>query len=328
MNKPYNIAVVISTYNGSAYIKEQIDSIIKSVEYAERSLKYVIVVRDDGSSDNTIEILKEFQNEGLPIELIIDGQTLGFKESFHKLLQYVNGRSDYIFLSDQDDIWKIEKVTRFVETFKRSKETQPFAVYSDLEMFGDDLSSSISMSEYSHFDHKKDSYQYWMLTNNVTGAALAINSSAVEIICKLTDEVWRTEKYHDWLIIRTISAIGGWQYIDQTLTQYRQHQSNASHKFQRKRVLFKDIRPIYYRIKHYYWDSIVANAILIEELRRVPSLEVKQIALQLDNELNIVLHSKRLARLKYISTLSRFVYSDRVSITRKKLELIISLLVN
>lgn len=97
-----NVNILMSTYNGSKYLKEQIESIL-SQTYTNISL----FIRDDGSTDGTEEILKEYtDNEKITV---IYGKNIGFVKSFLSLL-YECGKADYYGFSDQDDVWKEDKV--------------------------------------------------------------------------------------------------------------------------------------------------------------------------------------------------------------------------
>lgn len=95
------ITVCIATYNGERYIEEQLNSIIHQLRPTDE-----IVISDDGSSDNTLRIVQsiDFPN----IRIITNKGEHGYTPNFENALQYSHG--DYIFLSDQDDIWKENKV--------------------------------------------------------------------------------------------------------------------------------------------------------------------------------------------------------------------------
>ena len=87
----------MSTYNGEAFVAEQLESIInqtyKNIE---------IVIRDDGSSDNTVGIIKEYQKKYNNIKLY-EGKNVGFVKSFFELLSLA--KADYYSYADQDDVW-------------------------------------------------------------------------------------------------------------------------------------------------------------------------------------------------------------------------------
>ena len=115
------VAVLISTYNGEKYIKEQIDSILnqtyKNIE---------IVIRDDGSSDSTIEIIKEYQKKHSNI-ILKEGTNVGFIKSFFQLLGLAD--SDYYAYCDQDDVWMENKIELAVNALNEADNTKPNMVF-------------------------------------------------------------------------------------------------------------------------------------------------------------------------------------------------------
>ena len=100
--KSLRIAILMSTYNGASYLKEQIDSLEK------QDVPVDIFIRDDGSTDKTIDILKKYQSK--PNVHIEYGINLGYKKSFMTLLMKVNDY-DYYAFCDQDDIWLPNKIS-------------------------------------------------------------------------------------------------------------------------------------------------------------------------------------------------------------------------
>ncbi len=107
------ISVLVVTYNGETYIREQIDSILKNIGLGDE-----LVVSDDGSLDTTREILKSYQNR-MPESVL-------WKDRVKALLPNVEAglracRGDYIFLADQDDVWMPDKVEKVMEVFRRKK---------------------------------------------------------------------------------------------------------------------------------------------------------------------------------------------------------------
>ena len=96
------ITVLMSTYNGEKYIREQIDSIL------QQSMPADIMIRDDGSSDGTVDIIEEYISKGTPVELI-KGENVGVIASFFELIKAAP-EEDYYAFSDQDDYWYPEKV--------------------------------------------------------------------------------------------------------------------------------------------------------------------------------------------------------------------------
>ena len=105
------VCVLMSTYNGENYIVEQINSILKQI-----NVTVELIIRDDGSSDNTSSIIRKFENDYSNI-LFIQGENVGVGRSFMELLKYAP-ESDYYSFADQDDVWLEDKLCRAVNMIK------------------------------------------------------------------------------------------------------------------------------------------------------------------------------------------------------------------
>lgn len=114
------ISVCMATYNGAKYIKEQVDSILQRLDDNDR-----LVISDDCSSDNTVDILKSYADPRIKIfhhtpdkkdHKYSKGHYLSTK-NFENAL--INAKGDYIFLSDQDDIWENDKVRVSMEDLSK-----------------------------------------------------------------------------------------------------------------------------------------------------------------------------------------------------------------
>lgn len=103
MNKPF-VTVLMSTYNGDKFISKQLDSIL-----SQQDVKVRIVIRDDGSKDNTISIIKTYMMQYKDKISFHCGENVGFAMSFNWLIKNV-GESEYYAFSDQDDFWYPDKL--------------------------------------------------------------------------------------------------------------------------------------------------------------------------------------------------------------------------
>lgn len=122
------VSVVMATYNGEEYITEQLDSIVNQSYPVDE-----IIICDDKSTDRTIEVITEYilKNKVQQIKLYENSENLGFAENFNKALNLADG--DYIFFSDQDDIWENNKIQIMLD--KMDEYTDCKLLCSDYEPF-------------------------------------------------------------------------------------------------------------------------------------------------------------------------------------------------
>src|SRR5574344_1640995 len=113
------ISIAMCSYNGERFIKEQIDSII-----AQTYKNFELIIVDDGSKDNTIEIIKYYQSKDSRIKLFQNEKNLGFVKNFEKAITLCSG--DFIALADQDDVWKKNKIEVFLNNIDKN-----MLIYSD-----------------------------------------------------------------------------------------------------------------------------------------------------------------------------------------------------
>lgn len=113
MVRKTRISVAMVSYNGGQYIGEQIASILPQLGEQDE-----LVVSDDGSADQTLGIIQEYQRQDARVRLV-EGPGKGVKKNVEHALRHTEG--DYIFLADQDDIWMPDKVKQVMEAFRRQK---------------------------------------------------------------------------------------------------------------------------------------------------------------------------------------------------------------
>jgi len=215
-----DISVALTTYNGEKYIEEQIVSI------QEQSLvPYEIVICDDNSSDNTIEIIMKLQITYHNIKLYQNKTQLGLNENFEKAISLCS--CNYIALSDQDDIWLRDKLKIELELLQlHEKADTPILVHSDLEM----VDEKQCRLHNSFFEYRGISYpdskglSRVISHNGVMGNTILMNKKLVEMALPFPKKL----QYHDyWLPI--ISEIYGQRITsEKVLVQYRIHENNSS----------------------------------------------------------------------------------------------------
>ena len=213
------ISILISTFNGKKYIKEQLDSIFnqtyKNIE---------IIVRDDGSSDNTIEILKSYNIK--PIDTKIN---LGAMGSFEELLKYAlqNSNSDYFMFCDQDDVWdtkKVEKTLAKMEEMEKEFGNIPLLVHTDLEVVDEKLNTiNNSFMNFQKINPGINKFHNLLIQNTITGCTMMINRKLAQMCLPIPDKAIM----HDWWIGLVASQFGKIGYLNESTIKYRQHTSNT-----------------------------------------------------------------------------------------------------
>ena len=116
MNENNLIAILLCTYNGSKYLREQLDSLIEQTHK-----NWILYVSDDGSSDDTLDILHHYQRTLGTRLFIFEGPRQGFARNFISLIQNPLVDGDYFAFSDQDDIWLDDKLARSLAALQQSR---------------------------------------------------------------------------------------------------------------------------------------------------------------------------------------------------------------
>jgi glycosyltransferase involved in cell wall biosynthesis len=219
------VMVVLSAYNGARHIAEQIDS-IRGQSFRE----WKLVVRDDGSSDGTIGIVKDFVARDARISLIEDsGTKRGPWASFGKLLAHAYDHgAEHVFLSDQDDVWlpgKMEQqLSLLTAEAARRGARHPLLVHSDLEVVDEALRLiHPSFSEFQRMSYNKtDPLRTLLIHNAVVGCSVAINRPLLEFALPIP-----SGSPHDWWLALCAAATGGILRTAAPTVLYRQHTANV-----------------------------------------------------------------------------------------------------
>lgn len=211
------INILMSTYNGERYLVEQLDSI-----FAQTCQDFVLYVRDDGSKDQTVSILKEYRS-GLkdPDRLqILEGQNLGFCGSFFELLK-LSSEGDYWAFSDQDDVWYPEKLKHALAWFETQKDDVP-ALYHSGMIFADENLKELRKYELKGYDF---CFQKSITSSVFYGFSMMINKSLRREFLKCNP---KNVFYHDWFMGMIVTAFGTWHFSDQVDAAHRVHGENTS----------------------------------------------------------------------------------------------------
>ncbi|MGN6495683.1 MAG: glycosyltransferase family 2 protein [Agriterribacter sp.] len=203
------VSIVLATYNGEKFLKEQLDSLISQTYPALE-----IIVVDDCSTDNTISIVRSFQQINTHIKLYENEKVLGPAKNFEKGIRLSTG--EYIALCDQDDVWmpaKIEKKMAIISDCDLAYCDSEFIDEQGNRM-GGKLSDIKNLRSYS------DCLAF-SIGNSVSGHACVFSRRLLERILPLPVEI-----IHDWWIAFNAAQYKEVRYINEVLVHYRQHSQN------------------------------------------------------------------------------------------------------
>lgn len=218
-----NISVALCTYNGEQFLREQLNSILNQTQKVNE-----IIIVDDASRDSTKDIIKQYQKQFPEIIKFYENEkSLGTIKNFEKSISLTTG--DFIFLSDQDDVWfenKVEKMLYFIERNPKCK-----LLFSDgalIDEKGTFLHSTLwekwgfDIETRSVWRENKNAFKNLLVNDNkITGATLCFHKELKEVVIpiQIPQGYW-----HDlWLGLHA-SAREGLFFIEECLIHYRIHQ--------------------------------------------------------------------------------------------------------
>ena len=237
----YKVAVLLSAYNGEKYIEEQIHSI-----FNQEDCQIFLYVRDDGSIDKTTEILEKLQK--LYDLNIIRGKNVGWKKSFFDLLYMVPNEYDYYAFSDQDDVWKPQKLIRAIAKMENTDEP---CLYCSAQIFVDEKLNFLNMDIHKHPLNSRQA----MTNISSRGWCEVFNQRLLKILQK---ERVNVNFSHDRWVARVAIYTGKIVLDDESYILYRQHSNNSSgnnyHPSIRNRI--KNLLSNYRKHDFYFWYAM------------------------------------------------------------------------
>ena len=220
------ISIALATYNGEKYLQEQLDSFLMQTR-----LPNELVVSDDCSNDNTLNIINKFaESSPFPVRLYVNNKNLGVTKNFESVIQKCLG--DIVFLSDQDDIWMPNKIEIQENLFIGRSDL--YFVFSDAFLFKNEVkvgnlwdSLYFTTEKISEFNSSNKYQVLQLLTKNiVTGATLAFRKSI--FYENIIFPIPRDMKFclHDrWIsLLLAMAGENGYALKERTI-YYRQHEA-------------------------------------------------------------------------------------------------------
>ncbi|UDQ96949.1 glycosyltransferase family 2 protein [Lentisphaerota bacterium WC36G] len=216
------IDILLATYNSKQFLNEQIDSII-----AQDYTNWRLIVRDAGSSDNTINILQKYQQKlGTEKFIIINNNKPSSSlENFCELLKYSD--SEYIMFCDHDDVWLPNKISLSLHHLQKIKnQKQPLIVFSDKKVVDENLNLlNKSFFRYSKLNPYKLGLNNLITQNVASGCTMLFNNALLKIID--IDVMKKCAVMHDHWLMLVAKLFGEISYLNQPTILYRQHKKNV-----------------------------------------------------------------------------------------------------
>ena len=208
------VCVMMSTYNGQKYIREQLDSIL-----GQKDVNVSLFIRDDSSTDGTIEIIREYLKYE-NVKLIAAAENLGACRSFLRLIS-TEIDCEYFALADQDDVWDEDKLAVAIKMLRTLPQYKPALYHSNLRVM--DLNNNYIRTAHSEPQVEMNRYAF-LAVAHATGCTCVYNRKLAEIAWKTKPE---TYSMHDTWLYNAASMFGNVIYDFEPHMNYRQHESNA-----------------------------------------------------------------------------------------------------
>ena len=211
-----SILVLMSTYNGEKYIEQQIDSILK-----QQLVKVYLFIRDDGSSDKTIEIIEKYEKKYDNIKLMC-GENLNWMNSFWHLVNCAKG-CDYYAFSDQDDIWDDDKLIKAVNMLQKYKDIP--AIYCANQRIVNDKMEIVNTTEERVNIDKFENQDFLVRGNLFRGFTEVWNNALQEYVLNLG--IKDIDEPHDAFLMLICLCVGNVVKDNSDVMSYCQHGDNA-----------------------------------------------------------------------------------------------------
>ncbi|MBF0503480.1 MAG: glycosyltransferase family 2 protein [Candidatus Omnitrophica bacterium] len=215
---------MLSTYNGGRYLRELLDSVL-----CQSFTNWRLLVRDDGSQDETLKILDEYLHKH-PDRISLlpnDAKRLGPSQSFGKLMEL--SRSPYVMFCDQDDVWLKEKISvtldKMLELEKQYGPDLPMLVHTDSSLVDKDL-NLIARSTHGFMrinPHLATHFRNLILHNVIIGNTVLLNKRLVQLSIPIPSDAIM----HDWWAGIIAAALGRIGYVADPTILYRKHEHNT-----------------------------------------------------------------------------------------------------
>lgn len=296
------ISLVLATYNGEKYLREQLDSI-----YSQSMIPDEVIVCDDSSKDNTIAILQDY-HEKYNLKYYSNSPALGVNGNFYKALSLTTG--DYIAICDQDDIWQNNKIE---VTYQRLSNIDTGSEPCVVSSLSDDIDGAGNVYNKAH--ERKDTYKYsdtLLYPLSSQGCTLMLNRQLLNIVLKHKDDCPDlNDLMYDGFISFTAAILGKKYNIGKSLMYYRHHTSNVIAKASVGRKSINEIIRQTPLLPGIMPDSRLYNLVLLKGLYKGYNMQDSIIILLKKSE-ELYYHNTWYTRVIFILSLTEFSLCSRI----------------
>jgi glycosyltransferase involved in cell wall biosynthesis len=206
------VSIAICTYNGERFLRKQLISIL-----TQTYSNIEVVIVDDCSSDNTMEIVRDFKLKDNRLKYFVNDKNLGFNKNFEKAITLCTG--DFIAISDQDDIWLSHKIERLMNCID-----DKLMVYANSAIIDDnDELAGTTIINSSRDDSDYLNYKSILLQNFVSGHSLLFKKEALKFVLPFPKV-----GFYDWWMGFIMLYEHGLAYCNEVLTHYRMHEASVT----------------------------------------------------------------------------------------------------
>ena len=206
--------VLLSTHNGQAYLRPLMESV-----FGQDCHHLEVLVRDDGSNDDTVSLLREYAAGNRSVRVIV-GEHIGVAQSYFELLRMSSAAADFLMLCDQDDVWRGDKVSRAVGGLARCDPETPVLYCSRVAI----VDEALRLLGYSDLPRRGLSFRNALVQNVAMGCTIAVNQAARRLLLR---RLPRDVCMHDWWMYLVVSAFGQLAYDEEPAIFYRRHAGNV-----------------------------------------------------------------------------------------------------
>lgn len=202
------ISVCLATYNGAKFLQEQLDSILPQLSSTDE-----VIISDDGSSDGTLELLHQIADAR--IKIFQNKNPHGFVHNFENALKQASG--DYIFLSDQDDVWKKNKVQIVLQALGHAD-----LIVHDADLVNGKM-QSLGRNYYSTLHHHTG-FLMNLYKTRFLGCCMAFNRKVQNAVLPFPSGIVGHDYWIGMYALLHFKVL----FISDSLMYYRRHGNNAS----------------------------------------------------------------------------------------------------